>query len=164
MSLNENEIRRYLETPELLKKAIEGLTEEQLKWKQAPDKWSVTEVLSHLADHNLIVSFRIREIVSGSTVQLPGFKQDPWVEHSFANAGAATDILELYGALIRYNAQLFARLPEEYGEKTAVNQKGDKVTLNDVIRSFIEHVHVHLGQIDRIKRNDPTSSNSSCAV
>lgn len=163
MSLNENEIERYLNLHSQLVQAIEGLTENQLRWKPAPGKWSVTEVLSHLTDHHLIVSFRIREIISGSPAQLPGFRQDPWVEHSFANEADASGILAFYRSLLEYNSLLFRRLPAEYGDKTAINQKGDRVTLNGVIRAFIEHVQLHLGQIERIKRSHPSLQNSGSA-
>lgn len=158
MSLSPNEIERYLNTIKPLREAVEGLSEDQLRRKPAPDKWSVTEVLSHLADHHLVVSFRIREIVSGSVARLPAFDQDDWVSRTFANEGSAADILDFFEALLVYNGLLLRRIPAEYGEKSAVNFRGETVTLSGVIRSFTEHFQRHLGQIDRIKRDDPSLS------
>ncbi|TXK84806.1 DinB family protein [Paenibacillus sp. N3.4] len=151
MSEHTNDIQSYIDTHQQLITAIEGLTEEQLTWKETPEKWSVTEVLSHLADHNIVVSFRIREILSGSTVQLPAFSQDPWVSSARANEGAASDILDVFQALLTFNSLLFKRLPTQDWEKSGINFKGQVVKLTDVVQSFTAHVQVHLAQIERIK-------------
>lgn len=146
------DIQPYIDTNKQLRAAIEGLTDEQLKWKEHADKWSVTEVLSHLTDHNIVVSFRIREIISGSTVQLPAFGQDAWVNSAKANEGAAVDILDAFQALLTYNSLLLRRLSPQDWEKTGVNFKGQTLALTDVVQSFTAHVQVHLAQIERIKQ------------
>jgi uncharacterized damage-inducible protein DinB len=151
MSQTAIDLNAYLNTHRQLEKAIEGLNEDQLKWKAAPDVWSVTEVLSHLADHNIVVSFRIREIISRSDARLPAFSQDPWVTHSKANTGSAADILAVFQALLVYNHLLFQRLFTEDWDKTGVNFKGETVTLTQVVHTFIVHVQTHLTQIERIK-------------
>ena len=133
-----------------LTQTIAGLTEDQLTWKAAPGVWSVTEVLSHLADHAIVVGFRIREIVSGSEAKLPGFKQDAWVASVRANEGAAGDILAFYEAYLSYNLLLLKRLAPEDWAKTGINFKDETVTLRDVVRGFVTHVHNHIAQIERI--------------
>ncbi|WP_035298074.1 DinB family protein [Brevibacillus thermoruber] len=152
MSQHQIDIRHYMDTHQQLKQAIEGLTEAQLKWKEGPHVWSVTEVLSHLADHNIVVSFRIREILSGSSARLPAFAQDPWVSHSKANESSASVILTIFHALLIYNSLLFQRLTDEDWRKTGVNAKGETISLAEVVQAFIDHVQVHLRQIERIKQ------------
>ncbi|MBP1992201.1 DinB family protein [Paenibacillus eucommiae] len=152
MSQTVIDIQSYIDTYQLLNKAIEGLSEEQLKWKAAADKWSVTEVLSHLVDHNIVVSFRIREILAGSEVRLPAFNQDLWVDGSQARHGDANENLAIFHALLIYNSQLFKRLSSGDWSKTGVNFKGETVSLAGAIQAFIKHAHGHLGQIDRIKQ------------
>ncbi|CAN7711983.1 DinB family protein [Paenibacillus sp. LjRoot56] len=151
MSTTIPDLSAYLHTHQQLQEAIQGLSEGQLVWKPALDKWSVTEVLSHLADHNIVVSFRIRAIISGSSAILPAFDQDPWVSSAKANEGLASDILVLFQSLLVYNHELFGRLSPDDWEKTGVNFKGQTLTLKDVVNSFIAHVQVHLAQIARIK-------------
>lgn len=150
MSQTIPDLQAYLHTHGQLQEAIQGLSEEQLTWKASQDKWSVTEVLSHLADHNIVVSFRIRAIISGATAQLPAFDQDPWVNSAKANQGSSSDILAIFQALLVYNHLLFQRLDVTDWEKTGVNFKGQVLTLRDVVQSFVAHVQHHLGQIARI--------------
>ncbi|WP_219838507.1 DinB family protein [Paenibacillus sp. R14(2021)] len=140
----------YSLLPQQLANAVSELNEDQLRWKAAPGVWSVTEVLSHLTDHHIVVGFRIRELLSGSTAVLPAFSQDPWVAASHANEGDASDILAFYEAYSAYNLQLLKRLHPEDWAKKGINFKGETVTLREIVWGFIKHVHVHLAQIERI--------------
>ncbi|MBH5317608.1 DinB family protein [Paenibacillus sp. GSMTC-2017] len=158
------DIDLYVNTSQQLSQAIEGLTEEDLRWKGTPTQWSVTEVLAHLVDHSIIVSFRIKEILSGSEVRLPSFKQDEWVASQKSNEGKASELLHIFGALLHYNSLLFRRLELEDWAKTAINAKGDVVTLSDIIHAFISHVQTHLSQIARIKNGVIGSVESSCVI
>ncbi|MFC0215929.1 DinB family protein [Paenibacillus chartarius] len=146
------ELEAFLFTHHQLAQAIEGLTKEQLTWKPAPESWSVTEVLAHLADHSIVVSFRIRDILAGSTARLPAFHQDAWVSGQKSNEGEAADILAAFEQLLRYNALLLQRLSEQDWEKSGVNAKGETVTIASIVKGFARHVNNHLGQIDRIKQ------------
>jgi hypothetical protein len=152
------QISDYLKTYHQLVKSTAGLTEEQLKWKAEPASWSVTEVLTHLADHSIVVSFRIRNILAATTAQLPVFNQDAWVSGQYANSGNASDNLELFRSLLYYNSLLFERLSEEDWEKSGINFKGETVKISDIVRGFTAHVERHLGQIERIKQGAANAS------
>ncbi|WP_019639570.1 DinB family protein [Paenibacillus fonticola] len=71
--MSEVNIEAFLNTHGQLLAAVDGLSEEQVKWKQAPEIWSVQEVVSHLVDHSIVISFRIRDIVAGTSARLPAF-------------------------------------------------------------------------------------------
>jgi len=150
--------KAYLDLHHHLVTAIQGLTEEQLHWKERPESWSVTEVLTHLLDHNIVVSFRIRDVLASTTVQLPAFNQDNWVSGQKANESDPVEILEAYRALLGYNALLFGRLTPADLQKTGINHKGDTVSVVDITAGFIKHVHHHLGQIERIKQAQAAQS------
>lgn len=149
--MSEVDIQLYLDTHLQLTQAIAGLTEEQLKWKENEAKWSVIEVLSHLTDHNIVVSFRLRDILADTKAQLPAFDQDRWVAGQRSNDGNAADILNAFWALLQYNGLLFGRLSEGDFDKSGVNFKGESVRVRDIIAGFTKHVQNHLGQIERIK-------------
>lgn len=164
--MSDIDIQAYLETHRLLVQAVDGLGEEELKWKESPAKWSVTEVLAHLADHNIVVSFRIRDILADTKVQLPAFDQDKWVAGQRANESGAEAILDAFGALLSYNSLLFSRLSDAELDKSGVNFKGETVRVRDIIAGFTKHVHTHLAQIGRIRqaygsRLEPADSESA---
>lgn len=146
------ELDGYLNTHGQLVQAVEGLSEAQLKWKAEPSSWSVTEVLAHLADHSIVVSFRIRDILADTKVQLPAFEQDAWVSGQHSNQGQAADSLELFRSLLQYNSLLLGRLSPAEWEKSGINFKGETVRITDIVRSFTAHLERHLSQIERVKR------------
>src|SRR5690349_4666716 len=61
-----------------LKKAIQGLTPAQLKWRPEPAKWSIAEVIAHLADTEIVASWRLRSVVAENGITIQPFDQDAW--------------------------------------------------------------------------------------
>ncbi|MNJ43839.1 DinB superfamily protein [compost metagenome] len=149
--MSEVNIEAFLNTHGQLLAAVEGLSEEQVKWKQAPEIWSVQEVVSHLVDHSIVISFRIRDIVAGTSARLPAFDQDAWVSGQYANVGNTSDVLDIFHALLQYNSLLLRRLNSADLAKTGINFKGETVSIADIVAGFTRHVQRHLQQIDRIK-------------
>lgn len=145
-------ISAYAHAYEEIEQEIAGLTEQQLRWKSSPSSWSVIEVLAHLVDHSIVVSFRIREILAGSPATLPGFNQDAWVAGQKANEEQISQLITIANGLVQYNSGLLERLSDEEWEKTGINFKGETVSLAAIIPGFVAHVQNHLSQIRRIKQ------------
>ena len=59
-----------------LKKAITGLTPKQLKWRPQPAKWSISEIIAHLADAEIVASWRMRSVIGENGVTIQPFDQD----------------------------------------------------------------------------------------
>jgi len=152
-SNNKIDLQTYFNTTNELKSAIAGLSESQLAWKAGPQQWSIKEVLSHLLDHNLVTSFRIRVILSDSNATLPAFNQDKWVEGTRANEGSVNEIFDSFESLLNINQYVFKRLSDEDWNKKGVNVKGESVHLYEIVNSFINHVYHHIEQIGRIKES-----------
>jgi len=150
--MSEIDLESFLNTHGQLVNAVQGLSEEQQKWKSSPEAWSVQEVVSHLVDHSFVISFRIRDILAGTTAQLPAFNQNAWVSGQQANRGQLSDILDAFHAILEYNSLLIERLSEEELAKTGVNFKGETVNIKTIIQGFTRHVQGHLGQIERTKQ------------
>ncbi|WP_426445952.1 DinB family protein [Paenibacillus sp. S-38] len=132
--------------------SVEGLTEAQLSWKPAPEKWSIKEVVAHLADHLVVTTFRIRQIVSEEVPQVPAFDQDAWVAGILANDVPLQELLDTYRVLLDVNLPILKRLTPEQWSRTAVNPRGKTVTLVELLEGFIKHIGTHQGQIERNKQ------------
>ncbi|SFD35522.1 DinB family protein [Bacillus sp. UNCCL81] len=150
MSTLSIEISEFNQLYDLLSQKTFNLSKEKLHWKKNERSWSILEVLTHLVDHAFVVNFRLREVLAGSSVQLPAFNQDKWIAGQYANDGNIADVLETYRVILYYNSQLLKRLTSDDWKKSGINPQNAIVTVEDIIKSFMSHVHLHLKQIQRI--------------
>lgn len=61
---------------------IEGLSPEQAKFRYAPDKWSLAEMVGHVLDTERVFAYRMMAISRGDQNLFPGFEQDEYVAGS----------------------------------------------------------------------------------
>src|SRR6266446_6902802 len=66
-------------TTKKLERLIKGVSTAKLRKRPAPDKWSVAEILAHLADAEIVGGFRIRLILGAPGTPIAPFDQDAWV-------------------------------------------------------------------------------------
>src|SRR5690349_18689164 len=66
-------------TVKKLERLIKGVPAARLRKRPAPDKWSVNEILAHLADAEIVGSFRMRLILGAPGTPVAAFDQDSWV-------------------------------------------------------------------------------------
>ena len=66
------------EAPHILAHLIEGVADAQLKQQPRPGKWSVTEIIAHLAEDELVSTWRYRQMIEYENPSLSGFDQDLW--------------------------------------------------------------------------------------
>src|SRR5688572_20752965 len=61
-----------------LRQLIAGFDESTLARKPAPQRWSVREILAHLADCEVVMGWRLRSVLATNGVTLQPFDQDRW--------------------------------------------------------------------------------------
>lgn len=66
------------ETPKTLLTLINPLTKEELRQRPQPGKWSITEILAHFADSEIVLSSRMRLVICQNGVALQATDQDAW--------------------------------------------------------------------------------------
>jgi uncharacterized damage-inducible protein DinB len=71
-----------------------GLTEEKALARYAPDKWSIKQVLGHLADTERVFSYRLFRISRGDATPLAGFDQNTYVEAAHSDQRPLPALLE----------------------------------------------------------------------
>src|SRR3954464_812753 len=64
------------QTADALSKLIEGVPEGDLQQRPKPDKWSVAEILAHLAQDEIATAWRYRQMIETPGCALAGFDQD----------------------------------------------------------------------------------------
>jgi len=96
-----------------LKKLIHGLTPRELKWKPAPGKWSIAEIVAHLADVEIVASWRMRSVLGANGTAIQPFDQEAWASVFEYGKLDASRSLEVFRVLRENNLAMLKALPRE---------------------------------------------------
>ena len=133
-----------------LERRVAGLDRARLRRPEAPGKWSVIEVIQHLADAEMVMSFRIRMALTEDQPPLQGYDQDQWVSMlRYAEIPLDLALAQLRG-LRGGNLHLWPTLTSEQLERAGLHSERGLESVDRMIRLMAGHDLVHRRQIDRI--------------
>ncbi len=140
------------ETPAAAATLIEGLSSAQLKAPEAPGKWSMAQVLQHLADSDLVWGWRLRLILAQDRPPITGYDQDLWADRlHYADADVA-QALETLRVLRRNNLWLIDRATPEDLRRVGVHSERGEESIGYLRGLYAGHDLLHLRQLERIRR------------
>ena len=142
-----------------LARLIAGVSEEKLRRRPAPQKWSVLEILAHLADDELVSSWRYRQMIEHNGVTMMGFDQDKWARLGDYGSWSVREALEMFRLLREANLRLLTGLTPREWECIGNHAERGRMTVRDLARHMAAHDINHILQIERLLRDDgPNSS------
>jgi uncharacterized damage-inducible protein DinB len=138
------------EAPQMLASLIDGIAEAELTRRPAPGKWSVTEILAHLAEDELTSTWRYRQMLEHDGLELRGFDQDLWARVGDYASWKPQDALAMFRLLREANLRMFAHLTPEQWQRYGVHSERGKLTVRDLCRHMAAHDINHIEQVRRI--------------
>lgn len=145
-------LRVQRETAKKLAKAIRGLNKKQLTTKPAPDKWSITEILAHLADSEIVGAWRLRHILCSNGAPIQAYDQNAWASTFTYARRDAQQSLEFFRVLRENNLAMLKTLPKELWENYGRHQERGRESVAHIVRMFAGHDLNHLGQVETIAK------------
>ena len=139
------------ETPSAVTRAIDGLSPAQLRKPEGPGKWSIAQVLQHLADSDLVWGWRLRLILAQDRPTLTGYDQDLWAERLHYADADPNEALEQLRVLRRGNLGLIARATPEDLKRVGVHSERGEESVGYLCGLYAGHDLLHLRQIERIR-------------
>jgi uncharacterized damage-inducible protein DinB len=135
------------QTPELLAQMMVGLPEAKLQARPAAGKWSVAELLAHLAEAEIGASWRYRQMIEDNGAPLAPYDQQLWHDlGSYASRNPA-ESLQLFRLLRENNLRMFENLTDEQWERYGVHAERGKMSVRDLVQQIAGHDLNHLEQI-----------------
>src|ERR1700758_5652844 len=112
--MTEAELKKNIEaaekSPKEIAAAVSGLSPEVLRYKPAPDKWSILEILGHLADIEIVYAYRLRQMLADEKPVIAPMDQDAWAKNLGYMEMAAPELVAAYGLKRHGNLRLLRRL------------------------------------------------------
>ncbi len=140
-------------TASKLAKLVRGLKPVQLRKRPAPGKWSINEILAHLAEVEIVVGWRLRSMINSSGGPIQAFDQDMWAANHSYNRMDARRSLETFRVLRAFNLALVKSLTPEMLERYGMHAERGKESVAHTTRMLAGHDLNHLTQVERIARD-----------
>jgi len=137
-------------TAERLAQLIEGVSTSELRRRPAPDKWSVREIIAHLADGEIVGGFRVRFILGSPGSPVVAYDQDKWVTSGHYDKRDPQKSVELFRVLREANLALLESLEPDEWKRYGMHSERGKESIEHIVRMFAGHDVNHLRQIEKI--------------
>ncbi|HKP35259.1 MAG TPA: DinB family protein [Pyrinomonadaceae bacterium] len=138
-------------TPSQLELRLRDVAREELIRRPAPEKWSIAEIVAHLADAELAMGWRLRNMLANPGVGLTWWDEAAWAERLGYAQQEASFSLGVFRALRDSNLRLLASVPRsQWAECYGVHEVRGRQTVEEFVRLEAAHDLNHLRQIDSI--------------
>jgi uncharacterized damage-inducible protein DinB len=159
-------------TSQQLRRIIAPFSIEQVDQRPAPQKWSIREIVAHLADSEMVFAFRLRQTLATPLNQphaiIQPFDQDVWVQRYVAyNLVAA---LDLFQSAREWNLHFLSTVTEPDRRRLTTHPERGTMNFWTIVETMAGHDINHLEQVERIAAGltpgpgdyNPRASLTSC--
>ncbi len=136
----------------MLREAIEGLTEEEIRYKPAPDKWSIHQILIHVTDSEISATSRLKKVLAEDKPMLISFDQEAWANNLNYDLLDREQHLLLFKLLRSSMQPILEHLTSEQSLRQGIYVDQERFTFKQLLEFRVEHVCNHLDQIERVKK------------
>ena len=128
-----------------------GCAGQEADFKPAPEKWSVRQVVCHLADTQIVIAMRIRLILAEENPTLGAFDQEAWAKNLDYGKRKISQAIETFRRLRGEDYELMKDLPESAFERTGMHVERGLVTLGAIVEQQAVHLESHVKQIQAVR-------------
>lgn len=139
-------IAQYRDGYATVVEALMKITPEELTARPAPGKWSVREIVHHLADSEITAGVRLRRLLAEDRAQITGYDQDEFarrLHYDRPHEGS----LELFKAVRESTAELLERMQPADWLREGTHSEVGRYTPETWLTIYAVHAHRHAMQI-----------------
>jgi hypothetical protein len=138
------------DAPRTIAELIAGIPDAVLRQRPFPNKWSVVEIIAHLAEDELTSSWRYRQMIENSGCALAGFDQDEWARLGDYASWKPAEALQMFRLLREANLRMLSRLTDDEWQRSGIHAERGRITVRDLARHMAGHDVNHVDQIRAI--------------
>ncbi len=139
------------DTPPTLAVEIASLPPEVLGVPEAPGKWSIRQVVQHLADSELMGGVRFRMVLAHDRPAIMAYDQDLWADRLHYDQADVAVALNDFATLRRANLRVLEGTSEEERARVGLHSERGEESVARMMQLYAGHDLAHLRQIRRIR-------------
>ena len=144
-------LERYRRGAELLAVVLTGVFGEEEDFATAPGKWSVRQIVAHLADAEMVGAHRFRQVIAEDDPTLIAYNQDAWTANLDYARRKPKQSLETFRRIRAENYELLKGLPESAFERAGNHSENGRMTLRQLLEGYAGHAETHARQLQEIR-------------
>lgn len=133
----------------LVKNALAEFPRSMWQYKPAPDRWSIHEILVHLADSEVNSYIRCRCFVAEPGKTIMAYDQNLWTERLNYHKQNPDAALDLFRVLRQMSFDLLRSIPEDAWKNTVMHPESGVMTFERWLDIYEMHARNHVGQMRR---------------
>ncbi len=133
--------------PGRLARALRRMPRRLVARRPARGEWGVSEVVSHLADAEIALAFRIRKIAAEPRGPLVAWDQERWADGGRYRRTPLREALATFAALRRSNLAYVSRLSTAQKQQHGRHPEYGRLTIPQMLAHWAEHDLNHIEQI-----------------
>jgi len=137
-------------TAKKLERLIKGVPASRLRKRPAPEKWSAGEILAHLADSEIVVGWRLRQILGAPGTPIQAYDQDSWAAAGHYGKRDPRKSAELFRVVREANLALLKSLAPDQWKHHGMHAERGEETLERIVQMMAGHDINHTKQVERI--------------
>ena len=143
-------LERYRRGPELLAVILTGVYGEEEDFG-LPGKWTVRQIVAHLADAEMVGAHRFRQVIAEENPTLIAYDQDAWARNlDYAHRKPKTS-LETFRRIRAENYELLKDLPPATFDRAGNHSENGRMTLRQLLEGYASHAESHAIQLQSIR-------------
>ena len=146
-------LERFRRGPELLAVVLTGVFGEEEDFLTEPGKWSIRQIMAHLADCELVFAHRFRQVLAEDNPTLIAFDQDAWAGNLDYAHRKPRASLESFRRLRAENYELLKDRPETAFVRAGTHTENGAVTLRSMLEGSAGHTESHARQVQTIRES-----------
>lgn len=147
-------------TPVVFETLLRDLPEELLHWKPGAERWSIAEVLGHLADIEEVYADRVRRIITEDKPALRKYDLEGAIASGEYARRSAIENLAIFSKTRHSTLILLKSIPASSGKRTAMHSELGAIRLDEILNEWASHDLGHLRQIAELYRGHAFYPNS----
>ena len=137
-------------TASRLRDAVAGRSEPELSRTPAPGRWSVRQIVAHLADCEVVAGWRLRSILATNGTVLQPFDQNRWAEVFRYEDAPISEALDLFEASRRANVRMLRSVDPALLDNFGMHAERGRESITHLVRLYAGHDRNHLRQIEAL--------------
>jgi len=133
-----------------LDRLIKGVTTAKLRRRPASAKWSVSEIVAHLADGEIVGGFRMRLILGSPGTPIVAYDQDEWVISGHYDKRDPQKSVEQFRVVREGNLAMLKSLKPEQWKHHGMHSERGQESIEHIVRMIAGHDINHPQRIEEI--------------